>query len=106
MACVRSMKDFDNRMECAGDKVIVLDFYATWCGPCQDIDKLVKSLARKYSDKVTVLKINVDKFDFLVEKYKVRSMPKFVFIKNNRTLGNINGADEEKLMKMMAKVGK
>ncbi|KAH8396350.1 hypothetical protein KR222_008886 [Zaprionus bogoriensis] len=106
MSSIRSMNDFYKRMDAADDKVIVLDFYATWCGPCKDIEKTVKALARKYSDRVTVLKIDVDKFDELVEKYKVRSMPKFVFLKNNRSLGNVTGADEDKLTRMMAKVAK
>lgn len=106
MTSVRSMNDFYRRIESAGDKIILLDFCATWCGPCQDMEKTVKSLARRYDDKALVLKIDVDRFESLAEKYKVRSMPKFIFLKNNRTVGSISGADEDRLIRMMAKIAK
>jgi len=66
----------------------------------------VKSLARKYSTKAVVLKIDVDKFEELTERYKVRSMPTFVFLKNNRRVAAFSGADEYKLTNMMAKLVK
>ncbi|ALC48358.1 dhd [Drosophila busckii] len=106
MSTVRSMNDFHKRMEEAENKIVLLDFYATWCGPCADMDKTVKSLARKYAGKVVVLKINVDKFEDLVDKYKVRCMPTFVFLKGNRRISSVTGADDEKLTHMMAKVVK
>lgn len=106
MTSVRSMNDFYRRIESAGDKVILLDFTATWCGPCQDMEKTVKSLARRYDKEAVILKIDVDRFEYLVEKYKVRSMPKFVFLKNNRNVGSFTGADEDKLIRMMAKFAK
>ncbi|KAH8387353.1 hypothetical protein KR093_006500 [Drosophila rubida] len=103
---IRSINDFNKRIDSAEDKVVVLDFYATWCGPCKEIEKTVKALARQYAGKVIFLKVNVDKYDELVQRYRVRSMPTFIFIKGNRRLGCIIGADEHKLIKMMAKVGK
>ncbi|EDV91868.1 thioredoxin-1 [Drosophila grimshawi] len=103
MTNIRSMNDFHKRLCDADDKIVVLDFYATWCGPCKDIEKLVKSLARQYASKAIVLKINVDKYDELVEKYKVRNMPTFVFLKGNRSMGKVIGADDHKLTHMMAK---
>ncbi|XP_030568677.1 thioredoxin-1 [Drosophila novamexicana] len=106
MSAIRSVNDFYKRIEAAENKVVLLDFYATWCGPCKEMDPMVKSLARQYASKAIVIKVNVDKFEELVEKYKVRSMPTFVFLKSNRSLGKIVGADEHKLTRMMAKVCK
>ncbi|KAI8035418.1 thioredoxin-1 [Drosophila gunungcola] len=106
MAAIRTMTDYHKRIEAASDKLIVLDFYANWCGPCKDMESTVKSLARKYSTKAVVLKIDVDKFEELTERYKVRSMPTFVFIKNNRRLASFSGADDHKLTDMMAKLVK
>ncbi|XP_017065986.1 thioredoxin-1 [Drosophila eugracilis] len=106
MASVRTMNDYYKRIEAADDKLVVLDFYATWCGPCKDMESTVKALARKYSTKAVVLKIDVDKFDELTERYKVRSMPTFVFLKKDRRVAAFSGADEHKLTNMMAKLVK
>lgn len=106
LTTIRSVNDFHKRIEAAENKIVLLDFYATWCGPCKDIEKTVKSLARQYAGKVIVLKINVDKYVDLVEKYKIRSMPTFIFLKGNRRLGCVVGADEHKLVHMIAKVAK
>ncbi|KAH8345247.1 thioredoxin-1 [Drosophila kikkawai] len=106
MTAIRSMNDYHKRLEAADEKLIVLDFYANWCGPCKGMDSTVKALARKYASKAVVLKVDVDKYDELTERYKVRSMPTFVFLKNNRRVGSFSGADEEKLTTMMAKLVK
>ncbi|KAH8294473.1 hypothetical protein KR018_010173, partial [Drosophila ironensis] len=91
------------RMEDARNKLVVLDFYADWCGPCQVIERTVWSLARKYFSKAVVIKINVAKFDDLMEYY---SMPPFVFLKNKRKVGGFSGADEDKLIHIMTKLVK
>lgn len=106
MSIVRSMNDYIKRVEAADNKLIVLDFYANWCGPCKAMDSTVKALARKYASKAVVLKVDVDKFEELTERYKVRSMPTFVFLKSNRRVASFSGADEEKLTTMLAKLVK
>ncbi|KAH8244811.1 hypothetical protein KR032_000570 [Drosophila birchii] len=106
MSSIRSMNDYWKRVEAADNKLIVLDFYANWCGPCKGMDPTVKALARKYAAKAVVLKVDVDKYDELTERYKVRSMPTFVFLKNNRRVASFSGADEDKLTTMMAKLVK
>ena len=53
MVCtIRSVAEFDNKIAGAGNKLVVVDFYATWCGPCKDIDPIVRALARKHSSQV------------------------------------------------------
>ncbi|XP_017134982.1 thioredoxin-1 [Drosophila miranda] len=106
MACIRSMNDFHKKMDAAEGKVVVLDFYATWCEPCKDMDKSVKSMARKYSTKAMVIKINVDKFLDLVDQYKIKSMPTFIFLRGTTRLARFSGADEHKLIKTMEKLTK
>ncbi|EDW82339.1 deadhead 3 [Drosophila willistoni] len=105
-SAIRSMNDFYKRVEAADDKLIVLDFYATWCGPCKDMEGTVKSLARQYASKVVFIKVNVDKFDELTEKYSVRSMPTFVFLKGTRRVFSFSGADDDKLIKTVSKLAK
>ena len=100
---IRTFAEFDKKISAAGDKLVVLDFYATWCGPCKDMDPVVRSLERKYSD-VIVLKINVDKFEDIAEKYKVRSMPTFVFLRNKKKISSFSGADERTLATKFSKL--
>ncbi|BFF99940.1 thioredoxin-1 [Drosophila madeirensis] len=104
MTCIRSVNDFQKKMDAAENKLVVLDFYATWCKPCRDISKTVKSLAEKYSAEAVVLKINVDRYEDLVEQYKVTCMPTFVFLRGKKRLARIAGVDQNKLMKTMAKL--
>ncbi|EDW05503.1 thioredoxin-1 [Drosophila mojavensis] len=104
MTAIRNMNEFYKRLDASDRKLVVLDFYATWCGPCQEMDSVVKSLARKYGSRVDIMKINVDRFEELMDMYNVRSMPTFVFIKNNRKMSRMTGADEYKLKQMIYKL--
>ncbi|EDW34921.1 GL14110 [Drosophila persimilis] len=106
MACIRSMNDFHKKMDAAEGKVVVLDLYATWYGPCKDMDKSVKSMARKYSTKAMVIKSNVDKFLDLVDQYKIKSMPTFIFLRGTTRLARFRGADEHNLIKTIKKLTK
>ncbi len=62
---------------------VVLDVYATWCGPCQQMAPIFDELEKEMSDKVKFAKLNVDEARELSIQYGVTSVPTFVFIKNN-----------------------
>ncbi|MFT6765751.1 MAG: thioredoxin 1 [Alteromonas naphthalenivorans] len=62
---------------------VVLDVYATWCGPCQQMTPIFDELEREMGDKVKFAKLNVDEARELSIQYGVTSVPTFVFIKNN-----------------------
>jgi thioredoxin len=63
-----------------GDKPCIIDFYATWCGPCKMIAPTLKELAKKYKDSIYVYKVDVDKQKRLAGAMGIQSMPTVVFI--------------------------
>lgn len=63
-----------------GDLPAVIDFYATWCGPCKTMAPVMETLADEYEGKVRVYKVDVDKEQRLAALFGVRSIPTFVFI--------------------------
>lgn len=63
-----------------GELPAVIDFYATWCGPCKMMAPVMETLAEEYEGKVKVYKIDVDKEPRLAALFKVRSIPTFIFI--------------------------
>lgn len=67
------------------DRLVLIDFFATWCGPCQMLAPIIDDVAVKYVDKVKVCKVNVDDNQELAKKYGVMSIPTLVFFKNGKT---------------------
>lgn len=82
------------------EKYILLDFTATWCGPCKQIAPFFKELSSKYLN-VTFVKVDVDKFDELCNFYDVTLMPTFVLLENKIIKGRVNGANTEKIEKLI-----
>lgn len=64
-----------------GDTPVLVDFYATWCGPCQTMLPIIDELKNHYGEKLRVLKIDVDKNQAAAAKYKVRGVPTFLLFK-------------------------
>eukprot|EP00967_Tisochrysis_lutea_P019013 scaffold21595_cov41-Tisochrysis_lutea.AAC.2 len=78
-------------------RLVVLDFTATWCGPCQRIAPVYAELADEYSETALLLKIDVDELPELTAELGVSSMPTFLFFKDGEKVGMVRGADEASL---------
>ena len=63
-----------------GDKPAIIDFYATWCGPCKATAPVLKKIAEKYDGRINVFKVDVDKEQELAALFGVRSIPSLLFI--------------------------
>lgn len=63
-----------------GDKPAIVDFYASWCGPCKTLAPVLDDVASEYDDRIDVYKIDVDKEPELANAFKVRSVPTLLFI--------------------------
>jgi len=99
---VDSDANFQVELEKAGDKVTIVDFHASWCGPCKTIAPVYKQLSLKHSD-VVFLKVDVDDLAATAEKYKVTAMPTFIVLKSKQVIDTMKGADAQKLKELIEK---
>lgn len=75
----------------ASPGLLVIDFWATWCGPCRILSPTVDELAKEYDGRATVAKCNVDDCDEIAAQFGIRNIPTLIFVKNgavvDRTVG-------------------
>lgn len=96
------MTDFNDqtaREAIESGKPVVIDFWATWCGPCIKLGPVVEELAEKYGDKVIFGKVNIDDNDEIASENRVRNIPTVLFFKDGavveRSVGLVKVADLE-----------
>jgi len=96
-------EEFDSTMSEAGDKLVVVDFTASWCPPCQRIAPVFASMADELSDKAVLVKVDVDENAKTAEVCGISCMPTFQLFKNGTMVEKLEGASEEKLRALIAK---
>ncbi|MBQ8637327.1 MAG: thioredoxin [Clostridia bacterium] len=74
------------------DVPVVVDFWASWCGPCRMVSPIIDSLAEEYGDKIKVCKVNVDAESALASEFAVVSIPTVLIIKDGKTAERSVGA--------------
>jgi thioredoxin 1 len=99
------VKDSNFEELLASGKPMVVDFWATWCGPCKRIAPDVEALAEAYKDQVIVGKCDVDDNDDLTSRFGVRNIPTVLFLKNgevqDKTVGAVTKAQLEEKLKAL-----
>ncbi len=73
-------------------KLVLVDFWATWCGPCQMIAPIIEELSDKYCEKVAVVKVDIDEQQELAAKYQIMSIPTLILFKNQEEQARVIGA--------------
>jgi len=87
----------------AGSKLVVVDWFAEWCGPCKKIAPLLESLSEKSSNRLLFLKVDVDAARELAQAYGVKSMPTIMFFRQGKLVNQIVGADMVRLQREIAR---
>lgn len=74
-----------------GTKPVLIDFYATWCGPCKALSPVVESVAHNYASEIEVYKVDVDKETELAQAFGIRSIPSLLFVPAEGTPNMLGG---------------
>ncbi|TYI28742.1 hypothetical protein ES332_A05G265500v1 [Gossypium tomentosum] len=74
------------------DKPVLVDFYATWCGPCQFMVPVLSEVSATLKDKIQVVKIDTEKYPSIADKYNIQGLPTFIIFKDGKPLDRFEGA--------------
>ncbi|MCR5019314.1 MAG: thioredoxin [Bacteroidales bacterium] len=90
MAKVATNTNFDGLLQ--DDKLVVVDFWATWCGPCRMISPILDEAEMEMGDKFTLVKVNVDDAEEIAARFRIMSIPTLLFFKNGQVVDKTVGA--------------
>lgn len=74
------------------NQLVLVDFYATWCGPCKTMHPVLEELKKQLGDRIRILKIDVDKHQDTAMQYQIRSVPTLMLFRNGQRLWQQSGA--------------
>ena len=81
---------------------VLIDFWASWCGPCRMMSPVIDKIAEEMGDRLKVCKVNVDENHELAEKYEIMTIPAFIVIKNGKeTCRTIGVQPKEDILKLI-----
>lgn len=73
-------------------QLVLVDFYATWCGPCKTMHPVLQELKQRLGDQIRILKIDVDRYQDTAAQYRIQSVPTLMLFRNGQTLWRQSGA--------------
>jgi len=89
-----NVNDFDQEVM-SSDRLVVVDFWAQWCGPCKILSPIMDNLSETFENKVKIAKVNVDEQPELTTRFKIMSLPTILFFKDGEIIEKIAGMRNE-----------
>lgn len=100
MQVIKDLEEFQKILKENGSKLILVDFYATWCGPCKMIAPVLEELSKKHLN-VVFCKVDVDEAEDVAQNYEISAMPTFLFFKNGEKIKEVVGANRDEIKKQL-----
>jgi thioredoxin 1 len=101
---IHSHEEFNKLIASYPDKLVVIDFWAVWCGPCMFFGPIFKKLHGEYKQDFIFVKVNVDENNSIARQYGISGIPTTLFIKNKEIVNKVVGAmDYERMKKVLEK---
>ncbi|MEE9377729.1 MAG: thioredoxin [Candidatus Lokiarchaeia archaeon] len=89
---IKSDEEFNKLLKDYPDKIIIIDFWAVWCGPCMFFGPIFKKLQKEFQKDFIFVKVNVDENPTLAMKYQITGIPTTLFIKNDEIVNKVVGS--------------
>ena len=93
MAVKKQFSSFEDLLS-SSELPVLVDFYATWCGPCQMMSPILEQVGANLRDRLQVVKIDTDKYPNIASKYQVEALPTLVLFKNGQPAEKIEGVHQ------------
>ena len=96
MPVIAIQTEHDFKQQISSDKLVVVDFYATWCGPCRFVAPKIEEFSTKYTN-VVFIKVDVDQLASVAAECEISAMPTFQLFKAGKKVAEVIGADANKI---------
>ena len=98
---IKTPAQLTSLLKSAGDKLVVIDYFTTWCGPCKAIAPLFQELASSYSSKIVFVKVDGDQSRELCQQQGIQGFPTFQFYLREQQIESFSGADRNRLQRIV-----
>ena len=96
MRVLEDLDEYEKLLKDFADKLVVIDFHASWCGPCKMIGPKFEKMEEDFPE-VIFAKCDVDENEEAAEEWDISAMPTFIFYRDEKKIGEVTGSDKDKL---------